>query len=644
MICIEHFSKWVELVPLMNKEASSTSFAFLHAVLARYGAPAEVLTDRGSELKAEFAALLWESLIDHRTTSPGHPQADGLAERAVGTVKACLRRVCTATNSHGRWDEHIAWVQLGYNASVQASTKFSPFELIYAYRPVVPPGAMTRMEGELDFDDVEAAGASLQQRAEVLKERILVAGNNLAIAQHRDSLRYAQVRSGTFVPRVRRFLEGDLVYVKKPNPPGTLHVKTHPHILQVAKVRSSGVLELRGKCGSVVKLHASNCAPCHLAGVDTTMHPELAYIGEDKACEVCGSPEDEAKLLLCDECNVGYHLYCLDPPLERVPKGDWFCPLCQGVGLASTEVAVGKLSPQDADGARVVVDLGGRRGKAYARVRYLGDAAGRRPFNLEVENGEVRAVGWAKVKELLQGSSSRVQATLTQVKEMGAAWKLSTVEEVEAALRQLCDGEWSKTLTQRIAKAVPGQPGYYQADGKPEALQVGPQEVAILSRVVDLTHLSCVVDPWMITPMVESVLRASKLLVRTNSPDGTVKADSHKDPLQPGYHHELQAFGRYGVVTVPPVRVCDLFVMLSCKFCPGVVAVYVPGSFVTDAPEPRQKWLQGLQREGRMCLVMGLPKGSGGQKGIWLLVFADAALRSVMVRGGWYPDAVFTLG
>jgi hypothetical protein len=325
MICIEHFSKWVELIPLPNKEASTTSFAFLRAVLAHYGAPAEVLTDRGSEFRAEFASLLFESLIDHRMTSPGHPQADGLAERAVGTVKACLRRVCAANGSHGRWDEAIAWVQLGYNASVQAATKFSPFELLYAYRPVVPPGAMVRMEGELDLDDVEAAAANLQHRAELLRERMLVAGNNLAIAQHRDTLRYAQVRSGAFVPRVQRFLEGDLVYVKRPNPPGTLHLKVHPHILRVAEVRSSGVLELQGKCGSTIRLHSSNCAPCHLQGVDTTLHPELASVGAEKACEVCGSPEDEDRLLLCDGCNAGYHTFCLDPPLLKVPRGEWYC-------------------------------------------------------------------------------------------------------------------------------------------------------------------------------------------------------------------------------------------------------------------------------------------------------------------------------
>lgn len=42
-------------------------------------------------------------------------------------------------------------------------------------------------------------------------------------------------------------------------------------------------------------------------------------------CEGCGGPSDEGRLLLCDDCDISYHTYCLDPPLETVPKGNWKC-------------------------------------------------------------------------------------------------------------------------------------------------------------------------------------------------------------------------------------------------------------------------------------------------------------------------------
>ncbi|XP_041476197.1 E3 ubiquitin-protein ligase UHRF1-like isoform X2 [Lytechinus variegatus] len=48
------------------------------------------------------------------------------------------------------------------------------------------------------------------------------------------------------------------------------------------------------------------------------------------ACHVCGSKEDEDKTLLCDECDMAFHIYCLNPPMESIPDVDeWYCPLCK---------------------------------------------------------------------------------------------------------------------------------------------------------------------------------------------------------------------------------------------------------------------------------------------------------------------------
>lgn len=33
-------------------------------------------------------------------------------------------------------------------------------------------------------------------------------------------------------------------------------------------------------------------------------------------------------MLLCDGCDRGYHMHCLNPPLSNVPKADWYCVKC----------------------------------------------------------------------------------------------------------------------------------------------------------------------------------------------------------------------------------------------------------------------------------------------------------------------------
>ena len=45
-------------------------------------------------------------------------------------------------------------------------------------------------------------------------------------------------------------------------------------------------------------------------------------------CEKCGLKHDEANMVLCDECDISYHIYCMSPPLDSVPTGMWKCKFC----------------------------------------------------------------------------------------------------------------------------------------------------------------------------------------------------------------------------------------------------------------------------------------------------------------------------
>ncbi|KAJ2039706.1 hypothetical protein H4S03_001514 [Coemansia sp. S3946] len=62
------------------------------------------------------------------------------------------------------------------------------------------------------------------------------------------------------------------------------------------------------------------------SGSRTTSKDSIAPIPE--RCEICKHSENDDKMLICDGCNHGYHMYCLRPLLTTIPTNDWYCDVC----------------------------------------------------------------------------------------------------------------------------------------------------------------------------------------------------------------------------------------------------------------------------------------------------------------------------
>ena len=59
---------------------------------------------------------------------------------------------------------------------------------------------------------------------------------------------------------------------------------------------------------------------------------------DEGVCKVCGIDKDDDSVLLCDMCDAEYHTYCLNPPLARIPEGNWYCPSCVA-GISMVDVS-----------------------------------------------------------------------------------------------------------------------------------------------------------------------------------------------------------------------------------------------------------------------------------------------------------------
>ena len=92
LIVVDYFSNFPE-VALLKGTTSSTVITHMKSIFARHGIPEIVISDNGPQFTskefAEFAAK-WE--FSHITSSPRYPKANGMAERAVQTIKKLLEK------------------------------------------------------------------------------------------------------------------------------------------------------------------------------------------------------------------------------------------------------------------------------------------------------------------------------------------------------------------------------------------------------------------------------------------------------------------------------------------------------------------------------------------------------------------------
>jgi hypothetical protein len=73
-------------------------------------------------------------------------------------------------------------------------------------------------------------------------------------------------------------------------------------------------------------------------------------------CKVCGMDKDDQSCLLCDTCDAEYHTYCLNPPLPRIPEGNWYCPTCTAAKASYRNRATHNLNYRKKHIRREVVD------------------------------------------------------------------------------------------------------------------------------------------------------------------------------------------------------------------------------------------------------------------------------------------------
>ena len=103
---VDSYSHFIEIAKLTNT-SSSRVIQHTKSIFARHGIPTTVKSDNGPQYSSdEYRKFSLEWGFKHVTSSPYHPQANGLTEKSVQIIKHLLEKV----KSDGR-DPYISLLE-----------------------------------------------------------------------------------------------------------------------------------------------------------------------------------------------------------------------------------------------------------------------------------------------------------------------------------------------------------------------------------------------------------------------------------------------------------------------------------------------------------------------------------------------------
>ena len=212
VVARDDLSGWVEAIPLRKGSGGSATVKrfFLEHIVYRFGLPLKVVTDNGPEFKGEFSALLEELSIQHVFTSAYNPHANGMVERGHVPILNTLSKLCNAMPNG--WEKKLPQALHADRITVKATTKRSPFYMVYGYNAVLPIHNFVKPWNVLDWEMVETTEELIEQRMNQIE---IVTGERTD-AQHRaDEARARSVADRNETLNVRplshEVKSGDLV-------------------------------------------------------------------------------------------------------------------------------------------------------------------------------------------------------------------------------------------------------------------------------------------------------------------------------------------------------------------------------------------------------------------------------------------------
>ena len=230
LVVTDSFSKWVEIFPVPDQTAITTARVILNEVIARFGCPYSLLSDRGRNYESRIFAQLCELLeIRKIRTTTANPGGNGQTERFNRTLLKMIRAYLK--DNEEDWDLNLGCLAGAYRATPHESTGMTPNLMMLGREVRLPVEVML----EHPLQEVTTYGDHVSEIRNTMRRAHEVARVHLKKAAKRqkdtydvkkcfnryaagDVVWYATARGQLqTAPKLRRYYEGPYVIVEKVN-------------------------------------------------------------------------------------------------------------------------------------------------------------------------------------------------------------------------------------------------------------------------------------------------------------------------------------------------------------------------------------------------------------------------------------------
>ena len=143
LVAVDYLTRWPEVMPAKTATATEAAHFIYNHIICRYGISESIQSDNGPQFANDVIENLVQILkIRHHFSTPYYPQANGHAERLIGTLKSMLVKSIRDTNREEdgtvNWTPALFSALYIYRSSTHSATGTSPAMLVYGEELQLP--------------------------------------------------------------------------------------------------------------------------------------------------------------------------------------------------------------------------------------------------------------------------------------------------------------------------------------------------------------------------------------------------------------------------------------------------------------------------------------------------------------------------